>query len=156
MAPHFSFLSPSFFSILLLNVDTVTDRSFVYLACTQHFNHLVTVTAGGVSPRAHVAKLYDRLQLIRSFLRASKVSVLKFIEIVILWIYYMVSLLTSACFCTFVTSLFNFLNYFVRLRITDEGSVPEMRIWSTLLIKSDLKWCIHLDFFYISTTSLTW
>ena len=31
-----------------------------------------------------------------------------------------------------------------RLRITDEGSVPEMRIWSILLIKSDLKWCIHL------------
>ena len=27
---------------------------------------------------------------------------------------------------------------------TDEGSVPEMRIWSILLIKSDLKWCIHL------------
>ena len=30
----------------------------------------------------------------------------------------------------------------VWLRITDEGSVPEMRIWSILLIKSDLKWCI--------------
>ena len=30
-------------------------------------------------------------------------------------------------------------------RITDEGSVPEMRIWSILLIKSDLKWCIHLS-----------
>ena len=27
------------------------------------------------------------------------------------------------------------------LRITDEGSVPVMRIWSILLIKSDLKWC---------------
>ena len=31
------------------------------------------------------------------------------------------------------------------LRITDEGSVPEMRIWSILLIKSDLKWCTHLS-----------
>ena len=31
-------------------------------------------------------------------------------------------------------SLFNFLNYFVWLRITDEGSVPEMPIWSILLI----------------------
>ena len=31
------------------------------------------------------------------------------------------------------------------MRITDEGSVPEMRIWSILLIKSDLKWCIHLS-----------
>ena len=45
----------------------------------------------------------------------------------------------------FWASLFNFLNYFVWLRITDEGSVPEMRIWSILLIKSDLKWCIHLS-----------
>ena len=25
------------------------------------------------------------------------------------------------------------------------GSVPEMRIWSNLLIESDLKWCIHLS-----------
>ena len=31
------------------------------------------------------------------------------------------------------------------LRITDESSVPEMRKWSILLIKSDLKWCIHLS-----------
>ena len=29
------------------------------------------------------------------------------------------------------------------LRITDEGSKLEMRIWSILLIKSDLKWYIH-------------
>ena len=28
----------------------------------------------------------------------------------------------------------------------NEDSVPEMRIWSILLlIKSDLKWCIHLS-----------
>ena len=37
----------------------------------------------------------------------------------------------------------SFLNYFVWLGITDEGSVPDMRIWSILLIESDLKWCIH-------------
>ena len=45
-----------------------------------------------------------------------------------------------------------FVNYFVWLRITDEGSVPEMRIWSILLIKSDKKWCLHLSrslFLYI-------
>ena len=30
-------------------------------------------------------------------------------------------------------------------RITEEGSVPEMRIWSILSIISDLKWCIHLS-----------
>ena len=79
-----------------------------------------------VSPRAHVAKFYVRLQLIRSALRTSKFSVLKFIEIVILWLYYLASLLASVSFCTFVTSLFNFLDYFVWLRITDEGSVPFM------------------------------
>ena len=102
-----------------------------------------------VSPRAHVAKFHVRLQLIRSVLRASKFSVLKFIENVNLWVYYMASLLASASFGTFVTSLLNFLNYFVWLRITDEGSVPEMRICSILLMTSDLKWCIHLDLFFI-------
>ena len=39
----------------------------------------------------------------------------------------------------------NMLDYFVWLRIIDEGSLPEMRIWSTLLNESDLKWCIHLS-----------
>ena len=57
------------------------------------------------------------------------------------------SLLALACFGTksFGASFFNFLNYPVWLMITDEGSVPEMRIWSILLIKSKLKWCIHLN-----------
>ena len=100
-----------------------------------------------VSLRAHVAKFCVRLQLVRSVLRAWKLSVLKFIESVILWIYYMASLLAPASFGIFVTSLFNFLNYFVWLRIADEGSVPEICIWSILLMKSDLKWCIHLDLF---------
>ena len=27
------------------------------------------------------------------------------------------------------------------------GSVPKMRTWTILLIKSDLKWCIHLSRF---------
>ena len=31
------------------------------------------------------------------------------------------------------------------LRITDEGSVSDTRIWFILLIKSDLKWCVHLS-----------
>ena len=48
------------------------------------------------------------------------------------------------CFGAFGISRYNVWNYFVWLRITDEGSVPEMRIWSILLFKSDLKWCIHL------------
>ena len=40
---------------------------------------------------------------------------------------------------------FQLLKILVWLRITDEGSVPEMRIWSIVLIQSDLKWCIHLS-----------
>ena len=54
------------------------------------------------------------------------------------------SLLAWACFATFGASLFNFLNRFLWLSITGEGSVPEMRIWSILLTKSKLKWHIHL------------
>ena len=42
------------------------------------------------------------------------------------------------------TCYFNIINYFVVLRII-KGSVPEIRIWSILLIQSDLKWCIHLS-----------
>ena len=39
---------------------------------------------------------------------------------------------------------FQLLNLLLWLRTTGEGSVPEMRIWSIFLIKSDLKWCLHL------------
>ena len=39
---------------------------------------------------------------------------------------------------SFYLIIFNVWNHFVWLRITDEGSLPEMRIWSILLIKSDL------------------
>ena len=56
-------------------------------------------------------------------------------------------------FTHFWAQLFNVLNYFVQQRITDRGSVPEMHIWSILLIKSDLKWCMHLSrslFLYFS------
>ena len=82
------------------------------------------------------------------------------IEIVILWVYYTIPFGFSLYLGTFGASIFNHLfNYFVWLRITDEGSVPEMRIWSIFEIKSDLKWCIHLRkslFLYLHyiTTSL--
>ena len=62
------------------------------------------------------------------------------------------SVLSRFSLGTFGTSLSNFWNYIVCLRITDEGSIPEMRIWSILLIESNLKWCIHLSrslFLYI-------
>ena len=47
------------------------------------------------------------------------------------------SVLASACLGTFGASLFNFLHYFSWLRITDEGSVPFMRIWSMLYWKEN-------------------
>ena len=86
------------------------------------------------SPRAHAAKFYGRLRLIRSVWRASKFSVFKinrncnFVGLL------HHPLLASSYFGTFWSLLFNFLNYIVWLRITDEGSVPEMCIWSISLI----------------------
>ena len=89
-----------------------------------------------LSPRAHVAKFYGRLRLIRSVLRASKISVLKLIEIVILWVYYTIPFGFSL-FWHFRAIIFNFWIHIVWLRITDDGSLPEMRIWSILIIESD-------------------
>ena len=60
-------------------------------------------------------------------------KLLKLIEIVILWVDYTIPI-SYSIFGTFRISLSNFWNYFVRLMITDEGSVPEMRIWSILLL----------------------
>ena len=96
------------------------------------------------SPRAHVTKFYGRLRLIRSVLRASKFSVSKLIEILILCVYYTIPFGFSL-FRHFRVNIFYFWNHFVWRRLTDEGSLPEMRIWSILLIKSELKWCIHLS-----------
>ena len=80
------------------------------------------------SPRAHVAKFYGRLRLIRSVWRASKFSVfLKFIEIVILWVYYTIPFGISL-FWHFLVITFQLFELHVWLRITDEGSVPEMRM----------------------------
>ena len=64
-------------------------------------------------------------------------------------------ILVLALFGTFFGITFQLLYYYVLLRITDEGSVPEMRIWSILKIKSDLKWCIHLSRSLFSYFSLT-
>ena len=43
-----------------------------------------------------------------------------------------------------VLALSGHLKLLFWLRITDEGYVPEMRLSSILLVKLDLKWCIHL------------
>ena len=63
------------------------------------------------------------------------------------------SLLALPCFGTLWTSLFDFLNYCVWLRITEEVSGPGIRIWSILLIQSGLKWFKQVDVsFHIKTT----
>ena len=69
---------------------------------------------------------------------------LKLFEIVILWVYYTIPFGFSLFWHVWDIS-FQHLIILFWLRITDEGSVPEMRIWSILLIQSDLKWCIHLS-----------
>ena len=108
------------------------------------------------SPRAHVVKFYGRLRTIRNVLRASQFSVLKLTDIVILWVYYTIPFGLSLIW-HFRVNFFNFWNKFVWLRITDEDSLPEMRIWSILLIKSHFKWCIHLSrslFLYLNFRNL--
>ena len=86
------------------------------------------------SPRAHVVKFYGRLRLVRSVLRASKFSVLKLAEIVILWVYYTMPFGFTLFLALFRHHFSTFINIFVWPGITDEGLVPEMRIWSRLLI----------------------
>ena len=50
--------------------------------------------------------------------------------------------------------IFQFFKYFLWLKITDEGSIPEMRIWSISLIVSDLKWCIHISISLLCPSSV--
>ena len=71
-------------------------------------------------------------------LRASTFSVLKLTEIVILLVYYVIPF-GFGLIWHFSDITFLLLNYLVWLRITDEGSVSEMRIRSILLFKSGLK-----------------
>ena len=93
---------------------------------------------------AHVAKFYGRLRLIRRVFGSIEIFRIKLLEIVNLWVYYTIPF-GFILFRHFRTTICNFWNHFIWLRISDKGSLPEMRIWSILLIKSDLKWCIHLS-----------
>ena len=106
----------------------------------------MSVTAGGPrSPRGHMkpsSTVYSGL--IRSVLKHQNFPCLKLIKIIILWVNYPITYGFSL-FRHFWGFVFNFLSSFVWLRITDEGSVPEMRIWSIFYLNPDLKWCIHLS-----------
>ena len=122
-------------SILLMKSDIKWSIHLDLFLYFNHFTHLVSVTAvGHESPWGHMqpSSTVDFSWLIRSVSRAATIFVLKFIEIVLFWVY-SPSLLASICFGTFLTSLFNFFSYFVWLRITDDGSVLEMGLWSILL-----------------------
>ena len=161
---HFSFMSShhrllctlyrnpvasSFWSVCLL---VIRDRNFMFVMRTElmkyfqmtqtpwywdHFHYLFT-TNSHVGAGDICVSQYHKCNLLNQVLHIlSTFSVSKLIEIVIVWVYYTIAFGFS--------SFFNFLNHFVWLRTTDEGSVPEMRIWSILLIDSDFKWCIHLS-----------
>ena len=95
------------------------------------------------SLRTHVAKFYGWLRLIRSVWELQNFPYSKSIEIVILWVHYTIPFGCSLLW-HFWGITFQLFNYFVWIRITDEISVPELLIWSILLIKSDLKWHAHL------------
>ena len=95
------------------------------------------------SSGAHVANTVDFNWLV-AFWEHQNFPFLKLLKLCFCW-FITLSLLPSPCFGTFWVSFFNFLNYFVWLRITNEGSVPGMRIWSILFIISYLKWRIHLS-----------
>ena len=98
-----------------------------------------------MSPRGHIypSSTVDYGWLV-AFEKHQNFPCLKLIEIVILWVYYTIPFGFSL-FWHFLVITFQLFILHVWLRITDEGSVLEMRIWSILLIYSDLKWCIHLS-----------
>ena len=80
------------------------------------------------------------------------ISVLKLIEIVILWIWYTIPF-GSSFLGTIGSLLFNVLNFIVWLRITDEGSVPVMRVWYVLLINERV--CSSYECFILRVVRLS-
>ena len=84
---------------------------FIYIIVVLFFNisttWCVSLLVDQWVPRAHAAKFYGRLRLIHSVLRASTFSVLKLIEIVILWVYYTIPFGFSL-FLHFRTIIFSF------------------------------------------------
>ena len=74
------------------------------------------VLRSGTSPMAHVAKFYGRVRLIRSVLRASKFSVFKLTEMLILWVNYTIPFGCSLIW-HFGSITFQFLTYIVWPRI---------------------------------------
>ena len=90
--------------------------------------------SSGSQPGSDTAETI-RITITRShrFATETRFKILKLIEIVILWVYYTIPFGFSL-FRYFLVITFQFFILHVWLRITDEGSVPEMRIWSISLI----------------------
>ena len=104
-----------------------------------HFNYMYLVSVTVWGPRRCSLR---STSVDRSVLRASKFSVFKLTEIVIVWVYYTI-LFGFSLIWHFLGITFHFLNYF------GKGSLirvhyPKCAYGSILFIKSGLKWCIHL------------
>ena len=108
----------------------IRDRKFVI--CTFWWNDGVKI----------INIIIDLLTLITPFilrivtLEHQNFPCLKLIKIVILWVSYTIPFGFSL-FWHFLVITFQLFILHVWLRITDEGSVPKMRIWSISLIYSD-------------------
>ena len=95
--------------------------------------------------RAHEAKFYDRLRLIRSILRVSRFSTFKINSNCNAVSLLHHPFLASTCSGIIFVSHWIFYNT-CWLRITDDGLIPEIRIWSMVLIQSDYFCvCIHFN-----------
>ena len=141
---YFVWLRMRIWSILLIKSDLKwclhLSRSLL-----SYFNDLVSVTAGGPrSPRGHMqpSSTVDFGWFV--VFESIKIFRIKIDWKCNLWVYYTIPFSLSLIW-HFRAIIFNVWNHFAWLRITDEGSLPEMHIWSILLIKSDLKWCLHLS-----------
>ena len=141
--PIYRYIVTPLLRIILKGIISPQVNRRVYKTATFKWNFLITktFTTNVVWCSTGLNVIF---RLICSVLRASNFSVLKLIEIVILWVYYTIRFGFSL-FRQFRDNIFYFCNHFFWRMITNEGSLPEMRIWSILFIKSELKWCIHLS-----------
>ena len=107
----------------------VRGFAFGFCSLAARFGSLVTPYLYHlVSMNPDIAKFYTRLRLMRSVWRASKLSVFK-----IDWNCNFVGLLHHPFWLPLLSHFLTFFQHFklqVLLRITDEGSVPEIGIWS--------------------------
>ena len=92
------------------------------------------------SPRAHVAKLYGRLRLIRGVLRASTF----WFKIVIFWDYYTIPLNFSLFWHFWGINLL-LLKLVCLAKDYWGGFSTRIAHMVHIVVKSDLKWCIHLS-----------